>query len=155
MARRRRSGRDDRLRAERGALYPTLDLHGETADSARRVAAAWLRRQRDQGERLVRVITGRGKHSRGPPVLREEISALLEELRGELVGRVEGESGGGALRVELLSPAAAPAPRAPPASTRVAPELRRRAEEALAELGVVPTPELLEIEIRRILREEG
>src|SRR5690606_12314960 len=89
--RRRRSGEDRGARAERGALYPTLDLHGETAEGARRRAESWLRRQREEGERLVRLITGRGRHSVGGPVLREEIAHLLRGLQGELVGRVEEE----------------------------------------------------------------
>ena len=34
------------------------------------------------------------------------------------------------------------------------PELRRRAEEALHELGIAPTPELLRAEIRRLRVED-
>lgn len=146
MARRRRP------RPERGHIYPTLDLHGETADSARRRAAEWLRRQRDAGERLVVIITGRGKHSRGVPVLRDEISLLLDELRGELVGQVEAERGEGALRVELLSPRGVAAGPRPLPAPRASAELLRRAEESLAELGVAPTPEMLRIEIERLRR---
>jgi hypothetical protein len=132
-----------------GALYPTLDLHGETADSARRKAEAWLRRQREAGERHVRLITGRGNRSVGPPVLRAEVETLLRELAGELVARSAVETGGGALRVELRPPSPLPArPAAPP--VRADPALRRAAEEALAELGVHPTPELVEAELRRM-----
>lgn len=145
----RRGGRE--RRPDLGAVYPTLDLHGETADSARRVAGEWLRRQRDAGERTVRIITGRGKHSAGPAVLREEIAHLLDELRGELVGRVEEEGGGGALRVELRAPREVSPIRARRAAVAASPGLLREAEEALHELGVEPTPELLEIEIRRIV----
>jgi DNA-nicking Smr family endonuclease len=150
MPRRRRpSSGGRRSHHDLGSLYPTLDLHGETAESARRIAAEWLRRQRASGERLVRLITGRGKHSVGPPVLREEIERLLSELRGELVGRVEAESGGGALRVELRSPKDVPVQRAP-RPTVASPELLREAREALADLGVAETPELLEAEVRRL-----
>ncbi len=150
MARKRRPGaRARKPLPDSGSLYPTLDLHGETAASARRRASEWLHRQRAAGERLVRLITGRGKHSLGPPVLREEIEDLLRELGGELVGRVEAESGGGALRVELRSPKSVPARRAPP-TPRAPPELLREAREALADLGVAETPELLEAEVRRL-----
>jgi hypothetical protein len=106
-----------------------------------------------EGERWVRLITGRGLHSRGRPVLREEIEHLLRELSGSLVRRVEVESGGGALRVELQSPQVPSALSRRAAIPGASPELRREAEEALAELGITPTPELLAAEIRRI-REE-
>ena len=111
-----------------------------------------MRERVREGERWVRLITGRGVHSRGRPVLREEMDDLLRELTGSLVRRVEVESGGGALRVELRSPEMPQAPRRA-AIPGASPELRRLAEEALAELGVTPTPELLAAEIRRI-REE-
>ena len=134
-----------------GALYPTLDLHGETADSARRRAEAWLRRQRDAGERHVRLITGRGNRSVGPPVLRGEIERLLGDLAGELVVRRSIEPGGGAIRVELRAPATPPRRERPaPEPSGIDPAIRREAEEALAVLGVDATPVLVEAEIRRI-----
>jgi hypothetical protein len=141
------------------ALYPALDLHGETAESARRRAERWLRAQQVEGERTVRVITGRGLHSIGPPVLRGEIEDLLSTLRGTLISRYSSESGGGAYRVELARPSKArrTAPsfstRSPP-SGYASPELRRLAEEALSELGITPTPTLIDAEVRRLLREE-
>lgn len=113
-----------------------------------------MRAERERGERWVRLITGRGVHSAGPAVLREEIGRLLEELRGEVVRRVEVESGGGAMRVELASPRQPP-PRPPPPVPSASAEIRRMAEEALAELGVTPTAELLAAEIRRIRAERG
>ena len=146
MTRRRRP----RPPPDLGSLYPTLDLHGETADSARRKAEAWLRTQRAAGERHVRLITGRGNRSAGPPVLRVEIEHLLRDLAGDLVTRSALEAGGGAIRVELR-PAAVPASRrAPGHAPRTDPALRRAAEEALAELGIDPTPELVEAELRRL-----
>lgn len=132
-------------------MWPTLDLHGETADSARRLAEGWLRRQQAAGERTVRLITGRGRRSVGPPVLRGEMEDLLHVLGESLVERVEVESGGGALRVELRRLRPSPVPR--PVLRDVDPELRRRAEESLVELGVAITPELLAAEIRRLKRE--
>ena len=134
---------------DRGSIHPTLDLHGETADSARRKAEMWLRRMAAEGEGLVRIVTGRGKHSVAGPVLRGEIEDLLSTLGGELVRRAEEEAGGGAFRV-LLRPRTGPVPPRPPPIPRAPPELRRRAEEALAELGIQPTPEMLAAEIRRL-----
>jgi hypothetical protein len=154
MPPRRRPRRGRPAESDRGALYPTLDLHGETAESARRLAERWLRDQRDSGERHVRLITGWGKHSPGPPVLRGEIENLLRELTGELVSSIELEGGGGAIRVELRRPQSAPSIRSRP---KEAPStdhtLRRAAEEALAELGIDPNPDLLNAEIRRIRAE--
>ena len=140
-----------------GEVHPTLDLHGHTADEAVRRVEAWLRALQRDGVRTVRVVTGRGSRSAGPPVLRGEVGAMLEALRGSLVSYFTLDSGGGAFRVELER-AVPPRPLRKASSAvlrRTAPDLRRRAEEALWELGVDPTPELLEAEIRRILKEAG
>jgi hypothetical protein len=160
LARRRRR-RPPETPAPFGAwdeLHPTLDLHGETAESARRRAEPWLRSRQAEGVRTVRLITGRGLHSVGPPVLRGEIEEMLGALRGTLVSRFSLEHGRGAFRVELVRAGSrrAPDPAPPrPAPRRHDPELRHRAEEALWELGVDPTPSLIEAEVRRILEEEA
>ena len=135
---------------------PTLDLHGETAETARRLTERWLRQRQAEGIDLVRVVTGRGLHSVGGPVLPGEIRELLEELRGSVVADFFTERGEGSLQVTLRPPfptrrsredgfRSASSPGAVPA------EVRRAAEEALSELGVRPTPALLEAEIRRLL----
>lgn len=147
---RRRPPRRRRPNPELGAVYPTLDLHGETGDSARRRAERWLYEMRDAGEPLVRLVTGRGKHSVAGPVLRGEIEELLRTLRGGLVRRVEEEAKGGAFRVLLRLRDGTVAPRRPPPPPAAPLELRRRAEEALAELGVAPTPEMIAAEIQRL-----
>lgn len=135
-------------------LHPSLDLHGETAESARRRAERWLRAQQADGVRTVRLITGRGLHSPGPPVLPGEIQELLRMLRGTLVAGFSREPGGGAFRVELARPERRPAAPPRPLDRRLHdPELRGRAEENLVELGVTPTPALLEAEMRRLLAE--
>ncbi|MBW3630005.1 MAG: Smr/MutS family protein [Gemmatimonadetes bacterium] len=129
--------------------YPTLDLHGETADAARSRAERWLRSQQAAGERTVRIITGRGLHSIGPPVLPAEIDHLLTTLKGPLVATFEAEPAGGVYSVELTrlrAPAPPPRRPTPPAD----PALRLRAEESLAELGVTPTEELLAAEMERL-----
>lgn len=141
-------------------LHPTLDLHGETADAARRRTERWLHDKRDEGVATVRVITGRGAHSVGPPVLRGEVEALLAALRGSVISGFTVESGGGAFRVELQrarrgraesgKPAPASTARSLSAFAGLDPELRQRVEEALWELGVDPTPELVRAEVRRL-----
>lgn len=138
-------------------LCPTLDLHGETAESARRLTERWLREHRADGIRLVRVVTGRGRRSLGPPVLRGEVEDLLRALRGDVVAKFTSDSGGGAYRVELRRPAAAgPASRRPPPPPIPPdPALRRRAEESLLDLGIDPTPALVEAEMRRIREGRG
>jgi hypothetical protein len=133
-------------------LYPTLDLHGQTAAEARRRADRWLADRQREDARTVRLVTGWGRHSVGPPVLRAEIEDLLRALRGERVASFTLESGSGAFRVELSRPSpdvprgAPPPPSLPPPTS----ELRRAAEESLAELHVTPTPELLRAEIERL-----
>lgn len=138
----------------RDSLYPTLDLHGDTADAARSRAERWLREQQKAGERTVRLITGRGLHSVGPPVLPAEIDHLLSTLKGSLVAAYEAEPGGGVYRVELTRPRSAPSPG--PRPKRLAlpddPALRHRAEESLADLGITPTPELVEAEMERLAK---
>lgn len=134
--------------------YPSLDLHGETAESARRLAERWLREQQAEGVRTVRLITGRGRRSLGPPVLRGEIEELLETLRGSVVDHAASDSAGGAFRVELRRSRRPRPPRPPPAPPRTEDLLlRRRAEESLSDLGVDPTPELVRAEMRRIRAE--
>jgi len=157
MARRKRSSRRPPVPSGTwGEVHPTLDLHGYTADEAVRRAEAWLGERQREGVRTVRLVTGRGTRSLGPPVLRGEIGAMLDSLRGSLVSYFTLDSGGGAFRVELERVVRA-RPRRPAASLlrRADPELRRRAEESLWELGVDPTPALLEAEMRRILRDAG
>lgn len=140
-----------------GSVHPLLDLHGLTAEEAAQRTERWLRDQRERGERTVVVVTGRGNRSPGPPVLRTEVEHLLHGLRGDLVAGWAQEPGGGAFRVTL-------APR--PAIRRTAaerelerrlshadPALRARAEAALWELGIRPTPALVDAEMRRLRAE--
>jgi hypothetical protein len=142
-------------REPRGTVHPVLDLHGLTGEEAARRTERWLRDRQAEGARTVVVITGRGLRSRGLPVLRAEVEHLLAGLRGSLVAGWEAGDLGGSLRVELRRPPEQPPrPRDPlPRLLRETPaELRLRAEEALWELGVEPTPTLLEAEIRRLRR---
>ncbi|HEU4451973.1 MAG TPA: Smr/MutS family protein [Longimicrobium sp.] len=154
MARRRRP-REGGV-PERGSVYPTLDLHGMTGDEARASAERWLRARQGGGERTVVLITGRGNRSPGAPVLLGEIEHLLEGLAGPLVEGFERVVGGGGFLVTLRRQSSLGRPRDPAAAglRDVDPSLRRRAEEALSELGIAPTPALVRAEIRRLLEEE-
>jgi Smr domain len=138
-------------------VHPLLDLHGLTGDEALRRAEGWLRARAADGERTVVIVTGRGSHSSGLPVLRPEIEHLLEGLRGSTVAGWEPTHGSGGFRVRLRPPAPLPGEAVAAAETLVRqypPELRLRAEESLAELGITPTPALLRAEIRRIAAED-
>jgi hypothetical protein len=136
-------------------VYPTLDLHGHTAEEATRRADLWLREEQRGGIRTVRIVTGKGNRSRGLPVLPGEIEALLQSLQGSVVASWARQPGGGAYEVKLLRPRApqgGEAARPRPGTAMVLfddPDLYRRAEEALWELGVQPTPELVRAEMRR------
>lgn len=157
MARRKRGPPGPGVSPEAwGTVYPLLDLHGLTGGEAVRRADAWLRARQAEGERTVVVVTGRGNRSAGLPVLRGEIEHLLSGLQGTVVARFAATDGQGGFRVELRRPPASAAPRPERADAGgLDPELRARAEEALWELGVVPTPALLKAEVERIRREEG
>lgn len=138
-------------------VHPVLDLHGLTGDQARQRAEGWLRDRQAQNVRTVVLVTGRGLHSSGIPVVRNEVEHLLTALKGTLVARWEAENMGGSFRVELRRPAPSRAPRPAPPVPRLVrdadPALRLAAEESLADLGIAPTPALLEAEIRRLLDE--
>jgi hypothetical protein len=161
MSRRRRRSASGGPPIPWDSLYPTLDLHGDTAEEAVRRTRHWLGEQQFRGLRTVRVITGKGNRSAGLPVLRGEIDRLLHTLRGTLVASYAPESGGGVFRVELrkaagrrpgsVSPRPPPSASTPPGDA----ELLRRAEEALWELGVQPTPELIRAEVRRLQQQEA
>jgi hypothetical protein len=158
MARRRPQRGEGVSRGAWGAIHPLLDLHGQTGDEARRLAHAFLRERRLDGERTVVLVTGKGMHSAGMrPVLLGEVEDLLRGLRGTVVAGFSRLHGGGGFRVELTRRPPEPEPRGRPhaALDRAGPELLRRAEEALWELGIQPTPALLDAEVRRLLREGG
>jgi len=99
------------------------------------------------------VITGRGLHSPGgSPVLRGEIELLLREMQGDVVDDFVPRVGGGSFRVSLSPPRRRSPDRSAPSLGRIDPELQRRAEESLRDLGIDPTPALVQAEIRRLRR---
>ena len=75
----------------------TLDLHGFTAEEARAEVEAFLRESKKQGVKKVLIIHGKGYHSQGKPVLKQEVLKILERnpAAGEfgVAGRNEGGSG--------------------------------------------------------------
>jgi hypothetical protein len=150
MSRGRRRGPPPRPVHE--ALFPTLDLHGQTAEEAERAAERWLIDQQRHGEGIVRVITGRGRHSVGPPVLPTTIEDLLKRLQNSIVRSHEQEAGGGAFRVQLFRPAPRPAPHRQLREEEVDPELLLDAQRSLSELGIMPTPALVRLEVERIVK---
>jgi DNA-nicking Smr family endonuclease len=69
-----------KLRRERYPIDGSLDLHGHTLATAREAVAAFVERRRMQGDRVVLLIHGKGKHSpRGSRVLRGELGAWLSQ----------------------------------------------------------------------------
>jgi len=151
--RRRESRKNDRSAKNLSdILYPSLDLHGQTATEASRATRTWLEEMRSMGDPVVRVITGRGMHSAGAPVLPGAIEELLKQLKGTIVQQFEREPGGGAYRIKLRLLPKQTVESTDPRRT-IAPAVIRQAEEALADLGIAPTKALLDAEIRRILAE--
>lgn len=158
MGKRKPPNRDAPSREAWGRVHPVLDLHGLTGDEAGRRAERWLRDRQAEGVRTVMVVTGRGLHSQGIPVLRNEVEHLLARLQGTLVVRWEAANFGGSFRIELRRPPQEPprlSTREPALVRDAPPDVRLRAAENLAELGIASTPALLEAEIRRILRDDG
>jgi DNA-nicking Smr family endonuclease len=94
----------------RGTPRATLDLHGESAESARRRLVTFLAAERVPVRALVLVIVGKGRHSPGgQAVLRQEIATWLSTapaaahvLAFRTAPREHGGSGG---VLVLLAPA--------------------------------------------------
>lgn len=79
-----------------------LDLHGrvarEATEAVRRFIETWSRRKPGA---VLRIITGKGTRSEGPPVLR---GVVLDLLNGDLAPRIEQwnvEVGGGSYLVQV------------------------------------------------------
>ncbi len=74
-----------------------LDLHGMRADAALRRVDGFLESwRRGRPGAVVRIVTGRGHHSEGEPVLLGVVGDLLrDELGGRLEDMVPDSGGGG------------------------------------------------------------
>lgn len=69
-------------RLGRIAPQSQLDLHGLTATEAENKTRNYLLTQKKNGRLVVRIITGKGLHSAGPPgVLRDVVEQILLEGR--------------------------------------------------------------------------
>lgn len=79
-----------------------LDLHGLGAREAEvRVCNFLERHARTSGGKVVHIITGKGTHSDGPPVLPGLVEKLLREEFPEDVSEHAGLVGGGAIAVRM------------------------------------------------------
>ncbi|RJX31153.1 MAG: hypothetical protein C4531_08130 [Desulfurivibrio sp.] len=68
-------------------IYPPpqqyLDLHGLTGQEAERKVTSFLLTARQKGLRTVAVITGKGLHSEGLPVLRDLLESMAKAMRAD------------------------------------------------------------------------
>ena len=76
----------------------TLDLHGRTEAEAR-AAVEKLVRSSGAGGKVVHVITGKGKGSRGAPVLKNLVRGMLKGSLAPLVREWDLDDGEGGYRV--------------------------------------------------------
>ncbi len=74
-----------RIKSGQFKAAPTLDLHGLRREAAREAVESFLRRAAEQGHATVRIIPGRGLHSRDGAVLQE---ALMQWLRVDFLARI-------------------------------------------------------------------
>ena len=85
------------------SVQKKLDLHGLTAEEARSEVENFLKEAKKQGLRKVLIIHGKGYHSAGRPVLKNEVIKLLERspLAGEFGTAERKDGGSGAVWVLL------------------------------------------------------
>ena len=97
------ASRHDPFEPLSGPVADTLDLHGMTAAEALLATTAFIRRvhRRTPGA-LVHVITGRGRGSRGMPVLKTRVRTLLRT--GDLpIAEFTSDLDGGGYLIRLRS----------------------------------------------------
>ena len=83
-------------------VVETLDLHGHTADEAERRLEMLLDRvARTEPGGVVRVVTGRGVRSAGPPVLQGVVRDALNGWLSHRVAEWAVDVGGGAYLVRV------------------------------------------------------
>ncbi len=83
-------------------VVDTLDLHGHTADEAEhRLELFFDRVTRTAGGKVVRVVTGRGARSAGPPVLQGVVRNALNGWLSDAVAEWAVDVGSGAYLVRV------------------------------------------------------
>lgn len=86
-------------------VVETLDLHGHTADDAeRRLEMFFDRVTRTSAGDVVRIVTGRGARSTGPPVLQGVVRDALNGWLSDAVDEWAVDVGGGAYLVRVTGP---------------------------------------------------
>ncbi|MFH1012214.1 MAG: Smr/MutS family protein [Candidatus Peregrinibacteria bacterium] len=79
-----------------------LNLHGYHTPHAQNQAAVFIRGAYQRGLRLVEIVTGRGAHTKGEPVLHDAIQKVIARLAREgIVANYQSISQGGAFWVTL------------------------------------------------------
>lgn len=96
-----------RLRRGQWSVQAELDLHGLRRDAARDALARFIRQARQQGQRCVRVVHGKGHGSPGrQPVLKDKVQRWLAQSAAVMAftQAPRGQGGAGALVVLLDGP---------------------------------------------------
>lgn len=79
-----------------------LDLHQMTREEARKETESFLRESASQGRKRIRIITGKGRHSKdGQGILNGHIKNLLDLKGYDYHAAKCGEGGEGAIDVSL------------------------------------------------------
>lgn len=82
-------------------IQDTLDLHQHTREEARAAVLAFLAASEKAGYAYVRIITGKGLHSKNAPVLRDYVKSLLDKEGYEFWDAKIQDGGEGAIEVRL------------------------------------------------------
>ena len=95
-----------RLRKGHWAIQRQIDLHGLRRDEAREALAGFLRQTRQQGQRCLRVVHGKGLGSPGrEPVLKGKVQRWLAQCDDVIAfAQASGPQGGAGALIVLLAP---------------------------------------------------
>jgi DNA-nicking Smr family endonuclease len=95
-----------RLRKGHWAIQRQIDLHGLRRDEAREALSVFLRQTRQQGQRCLRVVHGKGLGSPGrEPVLKGKVQRWLAQCDEVIAfAQASGPQGGAGALIVLLAP---------------------------------------------------